>query len=155
MDHPSPAILPTRRTALMIAAAALPGWPQSSTTQPTGGDKKMSCPVVHFEIGCRDKGKTSRFFADLFGWQMAESGPAVNIATGSDKGIQGHITSLGHEPEHYVTFYVQVDDIQAYLDKVKELGGKVLLPPIKIPTGTFSWFMDPDGNVVGLLQPPA
>jgi len=25
--------------------------------------------------------------------------------------------------------------------------------PIAIPTGTFAWFADPDGNMVGLLKP--
>ena len=113
----------------------------------------MGQPVVHFEIGCRDRAKTERFFGDLFGWHMQQAGPASVIDTASQRGIQGHITSLGHEPEHYTIFYVEVDDIQAYLDKAVALGGKMVVPPIKIPTGTFAWFADPDGNTVGLLQP--
>jgi len=28
----------------------------------------MGMPVVHFEIGCKDKEKTSAFYAGLFGW---------------------------------------------------------------------------------------
>jgi hypothetical protein len=39
------------------------------------------------------------------------------ISTGQSVGIQGHISSLGHEPHNYVTIYVQVDDLQAYLDE--------------------------------------
>ena len=42
----------------------------------------------------------------------------------------GHITSLGHEPHNYVTVYVEVDDVQAYLDKAVALGGKAILPVI-------------------------
>ena len=64
-------------------------------------------------------------------------------------------TALGHEPFHYTIFYVQVDDVQAYLDKAGTLGAKTLVPPVKIPTGTFAWLADPDGNTVGLWQPAA
>jgi predicted enzyme related to lactoylglutathione lyase len=112
----------------------------------------MAHPVVHFEIGCRDQVKTEHFFGELFGWQMQRSGIASTIDTGSQQGVPGHITSLGHEPQHYTIFYVEVDDVQAYLDKAASLGGKMLVPPVKIPTGTFAWFADPDGNTIGLLK---
>lgn len=113
----------------------------------------MGQPVVHFEIGCRDTAKTSDFFARLFGWQMQTAGPAAMIDTGAGSGIQGHIVALGHEPHNFTTFYVQVDDVQAYLDKVATLGGKTLVPPVEIPTGTFAWFADPEGNTIGLWKP--
>lgn len=109
-------------------------------------------PVVHFEIGGRDSVKTQAFYSKLFDWEITQAGPAANINTGS-AGIGGHITALGHEPHNYVTVYVQVDDIQAYLDKAKALGGKTLVPAVPIPTGKFAWLSDPDGNLIGLLQP--
>ena len=86
--------------------------------------------------------------------RLADSanGPAATIDTGSKRGIPGHITSLGHEPQHYTIFYVEVDDVQAYLDKAAALGGKAVVPPVKIPTGTFAWFSDLEGNTIGLLQ---
>jgi predicted enzyme related to lactoylglutathione lyase len=113
----------------------------------------MGQPVVHFEIGCRDTARTADFFARLFGWQMNAMGPAAMIDTKAGTGIQGHIASLGHEPHNYTTFYVQVDDVQAYLDKVAALGGKTIVPPMAIPTGTFAWFADPEGNTIGLWKP--
>ncbi|HEY1340123.1 MAG TPA: VOC family protein [Bryobacteraceae bacterium] len=112
----------------------------------------MAHPVVHFEIGCRDIAKTQQFFGDLFGWKTQQAGPAATIDIGSQQGIPGHITSLGHEPQHYTIFYVEVDDVQAYLDKAVSLGGKKLVPPVKIPMGTFAWFADIDGNTIGLLK---
>jgi predicted enzyme related to lactoylglutathione lyase len=119
-----------------------------------GQGGKMPHPVVHFEIGCRNRTKTAKFFTDLFGWSI-DSGPAGAIATDAAKGISGHITSLGHDPQHYTTFYVEVEDVQVYLDKAIALGGKMLVPPIKIPTGTFAWLADIDGNIIGLLKPAA
>ena len=143
MHHSQSRDMLTRRSALLLAAAA---------TQLLGqkGEKFMGRPVVHFEIGCRDRAKTGDFYAKLFGWQITAAGPASNIETGS--GISGHITSLGHEPEHYTMFYVDVEDVQAALDKAVELGGKKVVGPITIPTGTFAWFADPDGNTIGLLK---
>ncbi len=113
----------------------------------------MGQPVVHFEIGCKDLGKTGEFFRSLFGWEIQPAGPASMIDTASPLGIQGHITSLGHEPHQYTIFYVQVDDVQAYLDKAAALGGKALVPPVEIPTGTFAWFADVGGNTIGLFKP--
>ena len=113
----------------------------------------MGQPVVHFEIGCRDVSKTASFFSKLFGWETQAMGPAAMINTGAGSGIQGHISSLGHEPHNYTTFYVQVDDVQAYLDKAAALGGKTVVPPVEIPTGTFAWFSDLEGNTIGLWKP--
>jgi len=135
----------TRRAAFLLTAAATQLLAQK-------GDKTMGRPVVHFEIGCRDRAKTGDFYAKLFDWQITEAGPASNIETGGGQGIQGHLTSLGHEPEHYTMFYVEVDDVQAALDKAVALGGKKLVGPIPIPAGTFAWFTDPDGNTIGLLK---
>jgi uncharacterized protein len=112
----------------------------------------MSQPVVHFEIGCRDQAKTVAFFSELFDWKMQPAGPATMINTGAGSGIHGHLTSLGHEPHQYTIFYVEVDDVQAYLDKAETLGGKILVPPVEIPTGTFAWFADPGGNTIGLWK---
>jgi uncharacterized protein len=111
----------------------------------------MGHPVVHFEIGCRDSKKTQEFYAKLFDWKIAEAGPAAMIAAETG-GITGHITTLGHEPHHYTIFYVSVEDVAGYLKKAEELGGKTLVPPIEIPTGTFAWMQDPEGNTVGLWK---
>jgi uncharacterized protein len=112
----------------------------------------MGRPVVHFEIGCRDKARTAEFFTKLFDWKTQESGPATMIDTVAGSGINGHITALGHEPHNYVTVYIEVDDVQSYLDKATALGGKALTPVITLPQGQFSWFSDPDGNTIGLWK---
>ena len=133
---------------------ALPsGWAQLTAAAQSNQVKKPGNPVVHFEIGGRDSVKTQAFYSKLFDWEITQAGPAATINTRGTGGIDGHITALGHEPYNYVTVYVQVDDIQAYLDKAKALGGKTLVPPVPIPTGKFAWLADPDGNLIGLLQP--
>jgi hypothetical protein len=46
-----------------------------------------------------------------------------------------------------VTVYVEVDSLQAYLDKAGKLGGKTVVPPNDVPgAGTFALFNDLSGN---------
>jgi predicted enzyme related to lactoylglutathione lyase len=126
-------------------------WQAQLEYRGTGGT--VGKPVVHFEIGCSNLKTTSDFYVKLFEWNMAEMGPAQMIDTRAGRGIPGHMTALGHEPDHYTIFYVEVEDVQAYLDKAVSLGGKMLVPPVPIPDGTFAWLQDPEGNTVGLWKP--
>lgn len=115
----------------------------------------MPAPVVHFEIGCRDAAKAKKFYGPLFGWEFQDFGPAAMVSP-TPPGIGGHINSLGHEPHHYVTFYVQVENLESSLAQVSRLGGKTVVPSTEVPgMGHFAWFSDPDGNVVGLWKPMA
>jgi predicted enzyme related to lactoylglutathione lyase len=46
----------------------------------------------------------------------------------------------------------RVYDLDSYLDRAEQLGGKRLVPPTDLPGdyGRFAIFTDPDGNQVGL-----
>jgi len=112
----------------------------------------MAHPVIHFEIGCKDKAQTSAFYREVFGWAI-DAGPMGTIDTGSAEGIAGHIVALGHEPHQFTNFYIQTDDVAASLNKVEAEGGKTVVPPVDIPAGTFAWFADIEGNTVGLWKP--
>lgn len=104
-------------------------------------------PVVHFEIGCRNLAATKDFYQKMFAWPIDEH---FQIA---EAGLAGHLVSLGHEPQHYTMFYVQVDDVAEAIAKAESLGGKKLVDPVTIPTGTFAWIMDTEQNMIGLWRP--
>ena len=111
-------------------------------------------PVIHFEIGCKDLKSTTDFYSKLFGWTPTAIPMASLIQTNSIEGIQGHITSLGHEPHNYITFYIQVQDINESLSKIEAAGGKKMIGPVPLPDGKqFAWFTDPEGNMVALITP--
>jgi predicted enzyme related to lactoylglutathione lyase len=112
----------------------------------------MAHPVVHFEIGCKDKAATAAFYETVFGWRI-DPGPMGAIDTGSTEGIPGHVASLGHEPHQFTHFYIETDDVAESLKQVELAGGKALVPPVTLPMGTFAWFADNGGNRVGLWQP--
>ena len=115
----------------------------------------MGRPVVHFEIAVKD-GKTAHwFYSKLFDWKIDASNPMNYGLVSADEqgGIGGGIFEAQEGMPTYVTFYVHVDDLQSYLTKAEELGGKTVLPPTPIPDiGSFAMFADPDGNTVGLFQ---
>lgn len=113
-------------------------------------------PVVHFEIGCRDGKKTREFFAKLFDWEITDSDAGMMIDTGDEECIYGHIAELAPEWGNYVTVYVEVDDIDSYLEKAVDLGGKALVPAVTLPEnqGRFAWLAAPEGNIIGIWEPP-
>ncbi|HVX48576.1 MAG TPA: VOC family protein [Chitinophagaceae bacterium] len=118
-------------------------------------EDKIPCPVVHFEIGCKGLESTANFYSSIFGWTTTQVPMAAYINTNSAEGVQGHITSLGHEPYNYVTVYIQVNVIEEYLQKITDAGGTKLVGPVPLPDGSrFAWFKDPEGNILALLQKP-
>ncbi len=114
----------------------------------------MGCPVVHFEITGKDPAKTQNFYGKLFDWDMQVM-PEMNyglVQAQNGKGIGGGVTGGGDMPTG-VTVYVEVNDLQAYLDKATKLGATTLVPPTTIPgMVSFAMFSDPDGNMVGIVH---
>jgi uncharacterized protein len=114
----------------------------------------MPNPVTWFEIGGRKSKKLDRFYADLFEWHVDTNNPMDYgvVDTHAGKGISGGITPT--QRGRHVTIFVEVDDLQAYLDKAVKLGGKVIIPVTVVPKmAIFATFSDPAGNVIGLLSP--
>lgn len=113
----------------------------------------MGQPVVHFEILGKDVKKLQDFYTGLFGWQIDADNP-INfgvVDTKGEGGIGGGVGSA--QDQNQVTFYIQVDDPQAYLSRIEEKGGKTILPVTKVPDMvTFALFADPEGNIVGLVK---
>ena len=55
-----------------------------------------------------------------------------------------------------MTFYVETPDVAASLAQAERLGGRTLMPVMKIDDATtIGLFTDPEGHVVGLIQAQA
>jgi predicted enzyme related to lactoylglutathione lyase len=115
----------------------------------------MPNPVVHWELGTSDGGKLAGFYKEIFGWHTEEypsdQGPYQMFDAHEERGINGGIAQSNQHPG--VTFYVEVDDINAFLPKIEERGGKTLMPRTEMPMITMAMFADPDGHVLGLVEP--
>jgi predicted enzyme related to lactoylglutathione lyase len=112
----------------------------------------MNNPVVHFEIGAADHQALVKFYGELFGWGLREVSEGYTlIDTRGGRGLNGGIGRSG-TGEPWATFYVEVDDLQASLDRAGALGGRTVLPITELAGMAFAMFDDPDGLLVGLVQ---
>ena len=112
----------------------------------------MSGKIVHFEIPADDTGKAREFWGGLFGWQFeAYPGPSEYYMTSLGDRTGGAITNM--EPGKRGTrAYFDVDEIDAGIARVKELGGEA---SERMPVPNMGWFSvckDPHGNEFGIWQ---
>jgi predicted enzyme related to lactoylglutathione lyase len=114
----------------------------------------MAQPVVHFEIIAPDGEKLQKFYAQVFDWKVDADNPHNYgmVSAADDRSIGGGI-GAGQDDSSYVTVYVEVEDLGAALDKVKDEGGEVVMEPMEIPGAvTMAQFKDPAGNLIGLVK---
>ena len=113
----------------------------------------MANAVVHFEILGKDAAALQKFYSGLFGWKVNANNPMkYGYVEPEAGGIRGGIAA-GQNGVSMQTFYVEVTDLQAALDKAGQLGGKTIMPVTHIPGADVSIAMvgDPEGHVVGLV----
>ncbi len=121
----------------------------------------MGNPVVHFEIAGPDGQALRQFYRNLFGWDIKELGEEMRnygLVQCGEGGVGGGIMEISEDMSscNYVTFYIQVDDLQASLDKLSDMGGATIMPPMEIAPGmgSIAMFSDPAHNVIGLYSLP-
>ena len=119
----------------------------------------MSNPVMWFEIAGKNGEELCEFYRSAFGWAVSPESNGVHLCDPSpDLGIKGHIFPSPDEmpttdqATNHVTIYISVEDLEASVAKVESNGGKIIIPPTEIPggMGSFAWFADPSGNLIGL-----
>ena len=121
----------------------------------------MGQPVVHFEVIGKDADKLHSYYSELFGWQIDANNPMKYGMVGRDGnvnpegiGIGGGIGGGMEGYDGHVTFYVEMPDIEAALQKAESLGGKRMMGPDS-PEGAqveIGLFTDPEGHVVGVVK---
>jgi len=113
----------------------------------------MANPVTWFEVTGKDGKKLQDFYSGVFGWKIDASNPMnYGIVDNAGRAFGGGI-SAGDGGRSQVTFYIEVDDPQSYLNKVESNGGKTVVPVTEIPGMViFAQFADPEGNVVGITK---
>jgi len=115
-------------------------------------------PVMQWQILAKEPDKVSEFYSKLFAWDIITNN-ALNyrmIDTGSERGINGGIWPAPPDGHSMVSLFVEVADVSAYVTKATELGGKVVVPPQKLPDGDeMAVILDVEGIPVGLFKPAA
>lgn len=119
--------------------------------------------AVHFEIHASNPQAAIAFYASLFGWTFNkwEGGDYWMIHTGPDEqpGINGGLMPRrGDLPAplaavNAFVITVDVDDIDASVERGKAAGGSIALPKMPVPgIGWLAYLKDPDGNIFGMMQ---
>ncbi len=105
------------------------------------------------ELMTTDHDSAKEFYTKLFGWETEkypmEGGEYTVVKVGGEPigGIMS--TPPGCEAPPCWSVYVTVDDVDATAAKVKELGGKIIRPPMDIPQiGRFCVIQDSQGAVI-------
>jgi len=120
----------------------------------------MGQPVVHFEIVGGDSAKQHAYYSELFGWEINADNPMnygivqrEGNTNAEGAGIGGGISSGPDGYDGHVTFYVEVDDVEAALAKAESLGGSRVMGPDEVMEGTLiGLFNDPEGHTIGVVS---
>ena len=134
-------------------------------------------PVVHFEMGYKDKDRMTSFYTKVFGWETKQMGPEMGnyvVAQTTETDEQGMIQKVGainggfyqksEDPlSHAPSIVIAVEDIHQAIKDVVDSGGKILgsmdpsgahsNEPQDIP-GVGLWIsaMDTEDNRFSMLQ---
>jgi uncharacterized protein len=88
------------------------------------------------ELLAADRRKAFAFYGDAFGWQNAstEIGPAnkYQLFSAGGQTIGGMFTKRREEPLPFWLYYINVDDVDAALERVKAAGGSIFEGPLEM-----------------------
>jgi len=122
---------------------------------PQQGEAEMPNGYVWYELMTTDQDAAEKFYADVVGWKLTDSGmPGLRYTLFSaGENVVGGIMAMP-EMKPYWFGYVGVDSADAYAEKVKAAGGSVHKGPADIPgVGRFAIVADPQGAVFSLFEP--
>lgn len=123
----------------------------------------MTGRVVHFEIPYDDGQRARSFYRDAFGWDLQEipemdytmvsSGPTGEQGPTEPGYIGGGMLDRSTSPAPGPVIVIDVDDIDAALEKIVKLGGSMVVGRTPVADMGFSaYFTDSEGNVIGLWE---
>jgi hypothetical protein len=115
-----------------------------------------------FELHTRDYDQSVAFYRDVFGWdaRAMSDAPEFRYTTlgEGDGALAGIYDATGDIPEGQPggwTVYFEVEDVDAALERVAELGGKVERQAEDTPYGRMAAATDPTGSRFKLVTSPS
>jgi uncharacterized protein len=109
------------------------------------------------ELLTKDVEKAKAFYTALFGWEInaAEDAPVeyygITNASRFNGGILPWLSQMGDVPPNWGVYY-SVPDCDASVERVEELGGRLLVSPKDIHPGRFAVVADPAGAVFSVMH---
>jgi uncharacterized protein len=146
-----------------MAVAADPTGAMFSIWQPRlhigAGIRNDANTLCWNELTTRDPQRSIEFYGAVFGWTanilpMAGAANYTEFRLG-DHAIAGMMPMEGDSwpadlPNHWMVYFA-VEDCEAAVARVEELGGKVMVAPTDVPPGRFAVVNDPQGAVFSVI----
>ena len=111
--------------------------------------------LVWNELQTNDIEGAKAFYNAVFGWTDEVDQTGYVACSAGDRvqaGMMAIDESWGPVPPNW-TIYFMVEDVAAMAEKVRELGGNVMVPPSPAgEVGTFSVVQDPQGGAFSMMQ---
>lgn len=102
------------------------------------------------QLNATDLPAAHDFYTRVVGWSVGEFQGMATYRAG-EAGVASVMQAPPGAPAHWLT-YVVVDDLGAARDRVKRMGGTVMVNEIPVPSvGTFSVVRDPQGATICLF----
>lgn len=113
--------------------------------------------IIHFDIPAEDLERARKFYEQLFGWKIEQPPglPYYLIETTDLEGKPGVGGGIGprQKPDEQITQFFGVESIDAYMEKVKALGGSIAAPRMTVPGwGYLAVCRDTEQNIFGLWE---
>ena len=113
--------------------------------------------IVHFEIPVDDGPRASAFYRDALGWEINGFGdePYWLVTAGDDDEVGANGALIGRGDIHRTpVLIVGVTDLDNAVASVERAGGRVVHGRQEIPgVGWSAYFVDTEGNTIGLFEP--
>jgi predicted enzyme related to lactoylglutathione lyase len=111
-------------------------------------------PVVHLELHTADQARASAFYARLLHWrpELIRAASGSYLALELSDGFGGGIVECGTRRPLWLP-YVEVDQVEAFTERARQLGARVLLEPREGPAGWRSVVSSPEGGELALWEP--
>ncbi|CAN5842620.1 VOC family protein [soil metagenome] len=107
----------------------------------------------YLELPVRDVPVAKAFYAAAFGWTFTDFGPdyASTMTGDTDLGLNGD----AEQSTGQLLPVIEVDDLEAAEQAVRDAGGEITLPIFGFPGGRRFHFRDPAGHELAAMKSDA
>jgi predicted enzyme related to lactoylglutathione lyase len=104
----------------------------------------------YVELPVTDIAAATAFYESAFGWSLTPFGPtyAATLTGDTDIGLQADSAEATRAP----LAVIDVDDLEAALEAVRQAGGTITRPIFPFPGGRRFQFLDPAGNELAAVK---